>query len=79
MEPDWIFRIVVLGVVHWVLAGFVLQDLASRRKVVGGRKWPWVVLVVFVMCFGSLLYLLFPPQVLYREEDEQERHDQRKK
>ncbi|GAI80183.1 unnamed protein product [marine sediment metagenome] len=38
MEPEWILRIVLFGIVHWILAGILLPDLVSRDKVFGGRK-----------------------------------------
>ena len=65
MEPEWIIRIVLFAIVHWVLAGIMLQDLASRRKVFGGHKAPWVIGVLLLPCFGSIIYLLFHPQILY--------------
>ena len=71
MEPEWILRIVLLGIVHWILAGFMLQDLVSREKVFGGRKKPWAIIIVLITCFGSLLYLLFHPQILTRDADQQ--------
>jgi len=52
MNPEWILRIVLLGIAP------------SRQRVVGGRKWPWAVVIIFITCFGSLLYLLFHPQIL---------------
>ncbi len=64
MDPEWIVRIVLFGIVHWVLAGVLIQDLASRQKVFGGRKPPWAVVILLIPCFGSLLYLLFHPQIL---------------
>ena len=64
MDPEWIIRIVLFGIVHWVLAGVMVHDLASRRKVFGGHKPPWAIIILMVPCFGSLLYLLFHPQVL---------------
>jgi hypothetical protein len=63
MDPEWILRIVLFGIVHWILAGVLIQDLASREKVFAGRKPPWAVIILFVPCFGSLLYLLFHPQI----------------
>ena len=72
MEPEWIIRIVLFSIVHWVLAGVLLQDLVSREMVAGRRKGPWVVIILFIPCFGSLIYLLFHPQILnpdyYRDE-----------
>ena len=67
MELEWVLRIVLFGITHWILAGVLLKDLASRQRVVGGRKWPWAVIIIFIACFGSLLYLLFHPQVLSRD------------
>ena len=64
MEPEWILRIVLFGVTHWILAGLMLSDLASREKVFGGHKPPWAIVIIFIPCFGSLLYLLFHPQIL---------------
>jgi hypothetical protein len=63
MESEWVIRIVLFGVVHWILAGVLLHDLASRRKVFGGRKAPWAVIILIIPCFGSLLYLAFHPQI----------------
>ena len=63
MEPEWILRIVLFGVTHWILAGLMLSDLASREKVFGGHKPPWAIVIIFIPCFGSLLYLMFHPQI----------------
>jgi len=68
IETEWIIRLLFLGLLHWSLAGIMLQDLAKRQKVAGGRKWVWAVLIIFLTFLGSLIYLLFHPQVLSREE-----------
>ena len=65
MNPEWILRIVLFGIVHWILAGVLIQDLASRQRIFGGRKAPWAILILFLPCFGSILYLLFHPQVFF--------------
>lgn len=70
VELELILRFIFIGVVHWVLAGLLLQDLAYRRRVVGGRKWFWAVIIIFIACLGSLVYLLFHPQILSREDGE---------
>jgi hypothetical protein len=70
MDPEWIFRVVLFGIVHWILAGIFLHDLASRQKVFGGHKAPWAIVILIIPCFGSLLYLLFHPQILYPDYDE---------
>ena len=64
METDWILRFVFLGIAHWALAGLMLDDLAKREKVLGGRKMLWGILIIFVTCVGSIVYLLFHPQIL---------------
>ena len=66
METEWILRLVLFVILHWVLAIMLLQDLATRTRVLGGRKWLWAVLIVFVTFLGSLLYLLCHPQI-FRE------------
>ena len=65
MDSEWIVRIILFGVVHWILAAFMLHDLASRDRVFGKRKPPWALAVLFIPCFGSLLYMLFHPQIFY--------------
>ena len=67
MYPEWIIRIVLFGLLHWMLAGVLLSDLASRPKVFWGRKLPWAIMILFIPCFGSILYLLFHPRILDRE------------
>jgi hypothetical protein len=64
MSLDWILRIVLFGIIHWILAGFMLHDLAFRQKVFGKHKPPWAIVILFIPCFGSILYLLFHPQIL---------------
>jgi hypothetical protein len=69
MDPEWILRIVLFGIVHWILAGILLQDLASRKKVFGGHKAPWSIAILVIPCFGSILYLLFHPRILSPDYD----------
>ena len=64
MDTEWLFRIVLFGLVHWLLAGLLLPDLAARKAVFGGHKAPWAIVIIVVPCFGSLFYLLFHPQIL---------------
>ncbi len=64
MEAEWILKLVLFGIAHWVLVGLVLPDIAARRHVFGGRKWVWVAAVMFISCFGSIAYLLAHPQML---------------
>lgn len=69
MELEWILRLVLFGILHWVLAIMLLQDLASRQRVLGGRKAPWAIAIVLITFLGSLLYLLCHPQI-FRESDD---------
>ena len=64
MEIDAILivKIVLLALIHWMLVPLALQALIERRRVIGGRKAPWAVAIVFMTCLGSLLYLIFHPQ-----------------
>ncbi len=64
MNFDWILRIVLFSIIHWIMAGLLLQDLAARKKIFGGRKAVWATCVLVIPCFGSMIYLLFHPQVL---------------
>ena len=60
----FIALLVPLILVELGLLAFALYDLARRRRVKGGNKWLWGVLIVFFSLIGPILYL-----VLGREED----------
>ena len=79
MDPEWILRIVLFGIVHWILAGVLIQDLASRQRVFGGRKPPWAIIILLIPCFGSLLYLLFHPRILNPDSSSNERRDDKRR
>ena len=63
VEPERILQLVLFGILHWVLAIMLLQDLATRKRVLGVRKWPWAVAIVFITFLGSLIYLLCHPKI----------------
>jgi hypothetical protein len=67
---DWIVRIILFAIVHWILAGIMLNDLSSREKVFGRRKAPWAIIILVVPGFGSLLYLAFHPQIINRDQSD---------
>ena len=80
MDPEWILRIVLFSIIHWILAGVSLEDLAYRSKIFGGHKPPWAIVILLIPCFGTLLYLLFHPQILDPDHNQHERHrDKREK
>lgn len=72
MEPERILALVLLGILHWILAILLLQDLAARKRVLGGRKAPWAIVIIFVTLFGSFLYLLCHPRIFYDSGDKGE-------
>ena len=63
MDLEFYFKVSLLGILHWVLAGMLLRDLAHRERVLGGRKAIWVILIVFATFLGSVLYLLCHPRI----------------
>ncbi len=65
MDLEWIIRIVLFGIAHWILAGIMLHDLASKKRAFGGHKAPWAIVIIILPCFGSLVYLAFHPQIFY--------------
>ncbi|MBA7624588.1 hypothetical protein ES703_31997 [subsurface metagenome] len=69
MELERILAIVLFSILHWVLAIMLLEDLADRNRVLGGRKWPWAVAIIFVIFFGSLVYLFCHPKIFYDGND----------
>lgn len=69
MDLDLILRLVLLGILHWILAIMMLEDLASRKRVLGGRKALWAILIVCITLLGSVLYLLCHPQILTGKDD----------
>ncbi len=71
MELERILLIILMGILHLVLAGMLLEDIGHRKRVLGGRKAPWVVAILLVTFVGSLLYLLCHPRIFYGSDDEQ--------
>jgi hypothetical protein len=64
VEFEQILALIVFSLMHWVLALMLLEDLAYRKRVLGGRKWPWAIAIIFITFIGSLVYLLFHPKIL---------------
>ena len=70
MELEWILQLVLFGALHWVLAVLLLQDLAARRRVLGGKKAPWALGIILLAFLGSLLYMVCHPQVFLEDDDD---------
>jgi len=56
--------LVPLVLVELGLLAFALYDLIKRKRVRGGNKWLWGIIIVVVEFFGPILYF-----VLGREEE----------
>lgn len=69
MELEQILALILFSILHWVLALMLLGDLADRKRVLGGRKWPWAVIILFVTFLGSLVYLLCHPKIFDDSND----------
>ena len=50
--------LIPIAVIELGLMAFALVDLARREVVKGGRKWPWVLVVVLLGIIGPIFYLL---------------------
>jgi len=68
MELEWYLALALFSILHLALAIMLLQDLANRKRVLGGRKAPWAIAILFVTFLGSLLYLLCHPKIFYDSE-----------
>ena len=56
--------LIPLVLVELGLLAFALYDLIKRKRVRGGNKWVWGIIIVVVEIFGPILYF-----VLGREEE----------
>lgn len=57
LSPTLVIALLVLAVVQIVLQGAALVDLARRPHVAFGRKWIWVLIILFVgNGIGAILY-----------------------
>jgi len=50
--------LIPLLVIELGLMVFALVDLARREVVKGGKKWPWVLVIVLLGIMGPIFYLL---------------------
>ena len=63
MDTQMILLIIPLAIIELGLLAFALNDLIKRKKVKGGNKWVWGI-ILFVGIIGPIVYF-----VLGREED----------
>jgi len=54
----------------------MMTDLMARDRVLGGRKTPWLALIMLVPGFGSLAYVVFHPDILHASssQDDETNH-----
>jgi hypothetical protein len=52
-----LFAVIALAIVELVLVVFCIVDIVRRPAVLGGRKWVWIVFIVFFNLIGSIVYL----------------------
>jgi hypothetical protein len=64
MDANQWLLIIPLILVEIGLMGFALYDLVKRKRVKGGNKWVWGVIIVVVNLIGPILYF-----VIGREEE----------
>ncbi|MFH1382080.1 MAG: hypothetical protein ABIH70_04215 [Chloroflexota bacterium] len=69
MELGRILALILMIILHLVLVGMLLDDLANRERVLGRKKVPWVSVIVLVPLGGALLYLLCHPRIFYSGDD----------
>jgi len=43
-------------IVHTVMAALAIINVVQRRKVAGGRKWLWMVVIVIMVILGPVIY-----------------------
>ena len=48
-----------LMVVQLIVQVVALVDLYRREQVAGGKKWIWVLVIVFGEILGSIIYFIF--------------------
>jgi hypothetical protein len=71
LGPERLIALVLFSLLHWVLAAMLLNDLARRSKVRGGKKASWVLAIIFIIYLGSLAYLVCHPDIFYGTDEEQ--------
>ena len=70
MDIERLLAAILFGVLHWVLAIMLLQDLARREHVRGGHKAPWALAILLVIYLGSVAYIISHPDTIYGRNEE---------
>jgi hypothetical protein len=64
MSTKLILLLLPLVLIELGLIAFALVDLIKRKKVKGGNKWVWGIIIVLLNFIGPIIYF-----VLGREEE----------
>jgi hypothetical protein len=64
MSTKLILLLLPLVLIELGLLAFALVDLIKRKKVKGGNKWVWGIIIVLLNFIGPIIYF-----VLGREEE----------
>ena len=70
MESEQYVALILFGLLHWLLASMLLNDLAKREKIRGGHKAPWALAIIFVVFIGSLTYIICHPGTFYGSDED---------
>jgi membrane protein YqaA with SNARE-associated domain len=57
IPPAGVVALGVLSLVQLALQVYALVDLVRRVRVAGGRKWPWLLIIVLGQLLGAIIYL----------------------
>ena len=69
MELEKIFLLALMGILHLILAGMLLDDLVNRDKILG-PKIIWAVIIPLFILIGPLLYLVCHPGIFYGKDNQ---------
>ena len=72
MDSGRTLAAVLLGILHLLLIGMLLDDLRSRKHILGRKKIPWAIIIVCVPLAGALVYMLCHPKIVYGSDDKED-------
>ncbi len=58
MDSQFIFLLLPLLIIQVGIMVFALVDLLRAKRVKGGNKWVWGILIVFISYVGPILYFV---------------------
>ena len=70
-----LIAILALAAVQLVVQIYALVDLARRRQVTGGKRWVWLIVILFANLVGAIVYLAIGRSTTPAAEPEHEPGD----